>query len=104
MNALVTMTTRVPDWTPQATVEDVYTREAARSRALAAEGHLLRLWRLPPAGDKPRAVGLWKAASAAELQAILESLPLYPWMSVVTTPLVPHPHDPAAATAAQDVA
>jgi len=37
------MTTRVPNGTPDATVEDIRTREAARSRELAAAGHLLRL-------------------------------------------------------------
>lgn len=60
----------------------------------------MRLRRLPPEDDHPRALGLWSAASAAELQAALESLPLYRWMSVVTTQLAPHPHDPAATTAA----
>ena len=29
------------------------------------------------------------------MQAILESLPLAPWMTVDTTPLSPHPSDPA---------
>jgi muconolactone delta-isomerase len=55
-----------------------------------------------PEGDKRRALGLWRATSAAELQAILESWPVYPWMSVETTPLSRHPNDPAAATAASD--
>jgi muconolactone delta-isomerase len=31
------------------------------------------------------------------MQAILEALPLYAWMSVQTTPLSPHPSDPATA-------
>jgi muconolactone delta-isomerase len=39
--------------------------------------------------------GLWQAADAAEMQAILESLPLDPWMTVQTTPLSRHPSDPA---------
>jgi len=29
------------------------------------------------------------------MQAILQSLPLAPWMTVDTTPLSPHPSDPA---------
>ena len=41
MEYLVTMTTQVPEGTPDATVDDVRTREAARSRELAAQGHLL---------------------------------------------------------------
>ena len=29
------------------------------------------------------------------MNTILASLPLFPWMSVQTTPLTPHPSDPA---------
>jgi muconolactone delta-isomerase len=31
------------------------------------------------------------------MQAILQSLPLDPWMTDETTPLTPHPSDPALA-------
>ena len=47
MEYLVTMTTHVPDGTPEQAVDDVRAREAAHSRDLAAEGQLLRLWRPP---------------------------------------------------------
>jgi muconolactone delta-isomerase len=57
-------------------------------------GHLLRLWALPGQG---RSLGLWQAEDAAGMQAILESLPLDPWMIVQTTPLTRHPSDPATA-------
>ena len=36
MEYLITMTTHVPDGTSEDTVEDIRTREAARSRELAA--------------------------------------------------------------------
>jgi muconolactone D-isomerase len=72
MDYLVTMTTHVPDGTPEGTVEDVRTREAARSREL----------------------GLWRARDAAEMQAIVESLPLTVWMTTDITQLTPHPSDP----------
>jgi muconolactone delta-isomerase len=42
-----------------------------------------------------RALGLWQAQDAAEMQTILTSLPLDAWMTVQTTPLTPHPSDPA---------
>jgi muconolactone D-isomerase len=42
---LVSMTTHVPEGTPEAAVDDIRQREAAHSRELAAQGHLLRLWR-----------------------------------------------------------
>ncbi len=93
MEYLVTMTTHVPDGTPDQAVTDIRTREAARSGQLAAQGHLLRLWRLPAGG--PGALGLWRARDAAQMQAILESLPLYSWMTIQTTPLTEHPSDPA---------
>ena len=47
MEYLVTMTTHVPDRTSDAAVQEIRTREAAHSRELAAQGHLLRLWRPP---------------------------------------------------------
>jgi muconolactone D-isomerase len=95
MEYLVTMTTRVPDGTPDQAVADVRAREAQSARALAGQGHLLRLWRLSAGG--PGALGLWRARDAAEMQAIMESLPLYAWMTVGTTPLTPQPSDPVAA-------
>ena len=69
-------------------------REAERAHELAGQGRLVRLWVLPGQG---RALGLWRARDAAQMQAILESLPLYAWMSVQTTPLTQHPSDPAIA-------
>ncbi len=47
MEFLVTMATAVPEGTPDEAVEAVRTREAARSRSLADDGELLRLWRPP---------------------------------------------------------
>ena len=44
-----------------------------------------------------RALGLWRARDAAEMQAILESLPLYGWMTAPTTSLTGHASDPAIA-------
>src|SRR6185437_3209513 len=85
----------IPQGTPPAESAERVAGEARRTRELAAEGHLLRLWRLPPGG--PGALGLWRARDAAEMQAILESLPLWSWMIVQTTPLTEHPSDPALA-------
>jgi muconolactone D-isomerase len=94
MEYLVTMTTHVPDGTPGQAVADVRDREAAHSSELAAQGHLLRLWRLP---GESRALGLWRARDAAEMRAVLKSLPLDAWMAVETTPLSRHPSDPGLA-------
>lgn len=105
MEYLVAMTTHVPDGTPDRAVDDVRAREAARSRELAAAGHLLRLWRPPLRPGEWRSLGLFAAADGGQLeevlasmpllQVILKSLPIDPWMTVETTPLSRHPSDPA---------
>ena len=92
---LTTFTLTIPEGTPRPVVDDADAREAQSARELAGQGHLLRLWRLPGQG---RALGLWRARDAAEMQAILASLPLDAWMTVETTPLSEHPGDPALAT------
>ncbi len=92
---LTTFAVTVPEGTPAQTVADARAREAARTHELAGQGHLLRLWALPGEG---RALGLWRARDAAQMQAILKSLPLDAWMTVQTTPLSTHPSDPATTT------
>lgn len=88
---LTTFTVAIPHGTPGETVQATEAAEARRAKDLAAQGHLLRLWRLPGAG---RALGLWQAQDAAEMRVLLASLPLDPWMTVQTTPLTGHPSDP----------
>jgi muconolactone delta-isomerase len=89
---LTTFTISVPEGTPGQAVDDTEAREARRAKELAGQGHLLRLWRLP---GPSRTLGLWNADDPAEMQAILKSLPMDPWMTVETTPLSRHPSDPA---------
>ena len=95
MEYLVTMTTHVPDGTSEKAVADIRTREAARSRELAAQRHLLRLWRPPVQSGEWRSLGLFAAADGGELENVLASMPLRVWRSDAVTPLSPHPNDPA---------
>jgi muconolactone delta-isomerase len=88
---LTIFTVAVPSATPAETVEETEAAEAARAKELAAHGHLERLWVLPGQG---RALGLWRARDTAEMEAIVKSLPLDPWMTTEITPLTPHPSDP----------
>ncbi|TME26765.1 MAG: muconolactone delta-isomerase [Chloroflexi bacterium] len=88
---LSTFTVSVPASVPKQAVDKTRTQEAARAHELAKEGHLLRLWALP---GESRALGLWRAQDAAEMQTILQSLPLAQWMTVEVTPLSAHPNDP----------
>ena len=96
MEYLVTMTTRVPDGTPAEMVQDIQSREAARSRELAAQGHLLRLWRPPLRPGEWRTLGLFSADDDAALDADLASMPLKVWRTDEVTPVTPHPDDPSA--------
>ncbi|MFE6495650.1 muconolactone Delta-isomerase family protein, partial [Streptomyces sp. NPDC057747] len=44
-------------------------------------------------------IGIWRAADEAELRTdVLGTLPLWPWMTAVVTPLEPHPNDPGTHT------
>lgn len=92
---LVALTIAVPEGTPGQVVDDTKVREAQRARELVAQGQLLRLWTPPAEPGQWRVLGLWRAQDGAEMQAILESLPLYPWTTVEATPLTRHPSDPA---------
>ena len=96
MEYLVTMTTHVPDGTPEEAVADVRTREAEHTRELAAQGHVLRLWRPPLAPGEWRTLGLFAAADRGELEQVLASMPLRIWRSDEVTELTHHPNDPVA--------
>jgi len=92
---LVTMTTTVPEGTTDEAVAEIRAREAARSGELAARGNLLRLWRPPVQPGEWRTLGLFAADDAAQLEAVLASMPLRVWRTDLVTPLAPHPNDPA---------
>jgi muconolactone delta-isomerase len=98
MEYLVTMTTHVPDGTPAATVDDVRAREAAHTRELAAQGHVLRLWRPPLGPGEWRTLGLFAAADAAGLERVLASMPLRVWRRDEVRELASHPNDPVPAS------
>lgn len=85
----------IPPGTPSQSADDTDRAEAARARQLGEQGNLLRLWMLPRQAGGTRALGLWRARDAADMQAMLKTLPLDAWMTVETTPLTPHPSDPA---------
>jgi muconolactone delta-isomerase len=88
---LVIFDLAAPEGAPPQALKDATAAEAVRTRELAGEGHLARLWQMPGEG---RALGLWRARDSAEMQTVLNSLPLTPWLSTQTTPLSEHPSDP----------
>jgi muconolactone delta-isomerase len=93
---LVGFEVTVPDGIPESEVEERVRAEAIAAAHLAREGHLVRLWTLPVAPGESKAVGLYRAATEAELDGLLGALPLDGWMQVSVTPLEPHPNDPVS--------
>jgi muconolactone delta-isomerase len=89
---LVEFEVEVPSGTPESEVERRTRAEASAGARLADDGQLLRLWR-----RDTTAIGLYEAATEAELNDLLRALPLADWMQVTITPLAPHPNDPGPA-------
>jgi hypothetical protein len=54
----------------------------------------VRVWKRSGASAEVTALGLYRAASRAELNGLLRGLPLADWMDMIVTPLEPHPNDP----------
>ena len=91
---IVTFATAIPEGTPAQIIEDRNKQESERARELADQGYLERLWKQPGTG---RALGLYRARNAEELQGILAALPLADWLQIDTEQLDVHPSDPALA-------
>lgn len=83
----------VPEGTADA--DDLKRRESLRACELAAQGTLLRLWRIP---GRWANWGLWSARDEPELLAALDSLPLRPFIRLFVQPLEGHPNDPGLAS------
>ena len=95
MDYLVEVIITIPDDAPQPEIEQRLAGETTRVAELAAQGHVLRVWKPLPEDGSQRALGLYRAATNEELEAILDSLPLRPWMEISVTALAEHPNDPA---------
>jgi muconolactone delta-isomerase len=84
----------VPADTPPEEVQRRQRDESTAAGKLAEDGHLVRLCRRPLVGDGSTAVGVYRADSEAQLNGLLDDLPLADWLHVTVTPLAPHPNDP----------
>jgi muconolactone delta-isomerase len=98
MEFLVEFDLHIPEGAPVSEVEQRLSAESAAAEQLARGGHLVRLWRATVASDGKKAVGLYRAASQAQLDALLSELPLSDWMQMTVTPLEPHPNDPSSSS------
>lgn len=83
------------EW-PRDLSDDVIQRLAVEERKMAAdraaEGHLVRMWRVPGRREN---WGLWRAANPTQLHDILSALPVWPYMAVTVHPLAKHAVDPS---------
>jgi muconolactone D-isomerase len=93
---LVEFEVNAPEGTPESEVVEREQAEAAAAGVLVEEGHLVRVWRLTAPGGQSRVLGLYRADDRAQLDRLLEALPLYEWMQATVMPLDPHPNDPGA--------
>jgi muconolactone D-isomerase len=66
-------------------------QEAARTRELAKQGVLSRLWRVPGRREN---WGIWRAEDCDQLHNALVSLPLFAYLTITVHPLASHPNDP----------
>jgi muconolactone delta-isomerase len=98
MEFLVEFEVNIPVGTPESEVEAREGAEASAASKLVEEGHLLRLWKPQVAPGETKAIGLYRAETAAQLDGLIEALPFYEWMRVTVTRLEPHPNDPGAGT------
>ena len=65
---------RTAEFPPEAFTPDLLAREGQRVRQLYACGILRQIWKR---ADTPGASILWEAATESEVQAAIESLPIY---------------------------
>ena len=89
MEALVHLTTVMPSSMPKREWDEILAAEHESATKLVESGTIKSIWRVPGGGWKN--VGIWEAADATELQALIESLPMYPWLTAEVTPLARHP-------------
>lgn len=81
---------------PAGEVEELRNAERLRAAELAAQGHVIALWRV---SNRWANRGIWRARDRAELDGILASLPLRPYMMIEVEELLEHPSDPRLAGA-----
>jgi muconolactone delta-isomerase len=103
MEFLVEFELDIPDRVPESEVDARERAEASAAETLADQGHLVRLWRASVGTGPTTVLGLYRAGSRAELDALLAALPLYEWMHTSITPLVQHPNDPAGIRASAEM-
>jgi muconolactone D-isomerase len=84
----VQMDVRVPHDVDPVRFETLKAEEKARAQALQRDGTWRHLWRVT---GRYANISIFDVPDHDALHAILSSLPLYPFMDIVVTPLARHP-------------
>lgn len=84
----VRMDVRVPHGIDPAVFDRLKAEEKSRAQELQRAGKWVHLWRV--AGQYAN-ISVLDVADHDELHAMLSSLPLFPFMDIVVTPLATHP-------------
>ncbi len=88
MEFLVEIEVSLPPWLAAAERARLADAVARRGRELAAEGTIVRSWRVP---GRTANVGVWAAAEPTALHEAIASLPMFPYLRAAVTPLATHP-------------
>jgi muconolactone D-isomerase len=94
MEFLVEFIVEAPPGTPASEVDTRWREEGVAARELADHGHLIRLWSREISPPKKSAVGIYVADTREQLDGLMKALPLYDWMQIGVTNLLPHPNAP----------
>ncbi len=84
----VEMKVNLPNDMPADVAADIKAREKAYAQGLQKKGKWRHLWRV--AGSYAN-VSIFDVEDNAELQELISSLPLFPYMDITVAPLCRHP-------------
>ncbi len=84
----VQMEVRIPYDLDSSQVNNLKAEEKTRAQELQRAGKWVHLWRVT---GRYANVSVFDVADHDELHAILSSLPLFPFMDIMVTPLARHP-------------
>jgi len=79
------------DWTPEQRL-DARRRENEAAVALMNRRVLRRIFRLVGINSN---YGIWEAETPEDLDSVLRSLPLFPYMTITVMPIIKHPVEEA---------
>lgn len=98
MEFLVRFRWTVPPGMPDEEWQGIRRAERAHGREMMDGGKMLRLWRLP---CQRGALGLFRVSDATELDEILLSYPMNPYLDISVEALATHPLEAARAEVGQ---